>query len=248
MYLIDNEILNFELSMFKKKINTMFVAKVESVDLANNRANITPILKECDIYGTQIAHPIISNVPIMSSNTGKFNIRIPFGVGDLVYVGCNKYHIDFSLENKEVKDNNLYGTSPFGMSNAVILGGIMSDVDTRLDIENPNSLTIQHKASKAKIEVNEDGSIDIKNGNNIIEMDKDGKVSIKSTDVSIESTGTMELKASSSIVVDAPNFKVDNAGTVTAQLDFKGPKRTLETHEHTYINAGGTPTPTTPTT
>ncbi len=240
MYLINNIKLNEELVKSKLKQQTMYVAQIISVDTVNNKANILPVLMDGDIYGNMLPHPIIASVPIMSMKTKIFNIQIPYSVGDLVYVGCSKYSVDMQLESGAVSvPNTRFGARPFTMSNSVILGGLMSEVEPKLDATMPTNLILQNRINGAKIEIMPTGVINIQNGTSVISMDATGKVTMTSPSVSITSTGNIDLSATAGITMTSPNVTLDKAGNMMVGVDVKTKAGiSLATHTHGNGNDG----------
>lgn len=219
-----------------KSINTMFVGTIVSVDHVNMNYNVQPILTEFDeIDGSDIVKAILFECPMMLSKSGEFFIRIPYSIGDVVYVGVCKESADESLTSSEPHRNKNNGTTNFRMVDGVILGGLMTLEEQRMPSSNLNDLLIQNRRTGDKMVLVSGGGIEL-NSPSLVKV-----ITPKLEILSPETTMSGNLTVTGNITGKA-NLNITGAGQIGSVTTKAGV--TLDGHTHTYNPGPGSPTPT----
>jgi hypothetical protein len=146
------ELVNGLIEQRVKKINTLALGKLTSVDLATWKADV---LLKSKIQGEVIE---LQAVPIAVQNFAAGSIHIAPAVGDVVIVGYAKHEVQALLGDKEVQDVN--ERILHNLNHALIIGGIHTAVDIIPEISS-NEILIRHK-SGSYLKFKADGSIEIK--------------------------------------------------------------------------------------
>lgn len=213
-------------------IETMFVGSIASVDPVNQRYSVQPILDDYDeVEKKSIKSAVLFNCPMMSNKCGGFVIRMPYVVGDTVYVGVSKKSVDEALSGKSNTQNRMAGVSNFRQIDGVILGGLLSASEGGLSSDNPNDLLMQNRKTGDKIVMLEGGGV---------EIITDSGVKIKGTELSVEFD---------SINISSPETTITGNLNVQGSLVANGVDSTksgisLDTHTHKYNPGPGAPTNT----
>ncbi|MGL6098308.1 MAG: Gp138 family membrane-puncturing spike protein [Fusobacteriaceae bacterium] len=219
-------------------IETMFVATVISVDEKRMRYSVRPLIKSYDeILEKTIESPNIFECPMMISKSAEFYIRIPYAVGDVVYVGCSKESIDQALSSSVSHENKIKGVRQYRKVDGVILGGLLADDDGTLSSSNSKDLLIQNRKTNDKIVLVSGGGI---------ELDSPSLVKIITPKLEIlspETTMSGNLTVTGNITGEA-NLNITGAGQIGSVTTKAGV--TLDTHTHAYNPGPGAPTSTTP--
>ncbi|MGL6100845.1 MAG: Gp138 family membrane-puncturing spike protein [Fusobacteriaceae bacterium] len=218
-------------------IETMFVGIVTSVDEKRMRYSIKPAIGGYDrVTGENIESPNIFECPMMISKSAEFYIRIPYAIGDVVYVGCSKESIDQALSSSVSHENKIKGVRQYRKVDGVILGGLLADDDGTLSGSNPKDLLIQNRKTNDKIVLVSGGGI---------ELDSPSLVKIKTPKLEIlspETTMSGNLTVTGNIT-GKTNLNITGAGQIGSVTTKAGV--TLDTHIHTYNPGPGAPTSTT---
>lgn len=200
-------------------MNTMFVGIVTRVDASRLKYDVQPVLNAYDLVKKiAVEPPILFECPMLIQKSAGFFIRIPYAVGDMVYVGVCKQSLDESMTTAEPHDNRNYGMSQFRIIDGVILGGLLCDEEDVLGEENANDLVIKNR----------------KNGDSIIMLETGGINMTTGTKVTITSPET-EVSGNMKVLGDFVGGTVATASGVT-----------LDGHTHKYNPGPGGPTPSEP--
>lgn len=148
-------------------INTMFVGIVTGIDGLTNRYDIQPILKADDGSGDYLSRAIIVKCPASFIKTKTFYVRACYEIGDVVYVGCSKESMDFSLLNNKVKSSGLDGVALFREVDGVVLGGLMTEEDEVLDPDTISDFIIQNRQNKDSVIIHANGGISLTTGTSV---------------------------------------------------------------------------------
>ncbi|MGL5713867.1 MAG: hypothetical protein ACRCX2_12665 [Paraclostridium sp.] len=228
-------------------INTMLVGTIVSVDPVKMKYSVQPIINEYDeIDDVHIEQAIIFECPMMVSKCSSFYIRMPYSIGDVVYLGVNKSPIAEALTSNETKNNRLLGVDSFRVVDAVILGGLLTKSEDLLSDTNKEDFLIQNRKTGCKLVMLNNGGFELVTDYDIhtksinVNMVATGDVNIKCSNANIESPIT---KISGNLSVGG-NLDVSGAGTIGSVTTSSGV--TLDGHTHKYNPGPGAPTPTGP--
>lgn len=166
--------------------------------------------------GYTLPAPVIENVPVLFPSAGGAVISLPVSVGDTVL--CN--FTMRTLENWLNGGGKPTSTTPninHSISNAVAILGLYAKEDTRNPYKGVKDEQVEIRYKGIKIIL------------------KDGEVTIESDDKVVVNAQTVELAGDTQSAVLG-----DTLNTWLAQI-----KDVFDNHQHTYISAAGTPTPTT---
>jgi hypothetical protein len=217
------EAIKLRIAKASSLIETMFVGTITSVDPVNLKYSVQPATDKYDMYDKKVVKSaVIFECPMMSNKCGSFFIRMPYQVGDMVYVGVCKDPIDESLSSSEPKLPTASGVSQFRQSDGVILGGILSSYEEKLSSSNAKDFLIQNRKNGDKIVMFNGGGIEMTTGT---------KVTINSPETDI--SGNVNIAGNINVVGDGV------IGTVTTKAGV-----TLDGHTHKYNPGPGAPTPT----
>ena len=217
-------------------INTMFVGIIEKVDVANMKYNVKPIINAYDeVEDKSIESATLFECPIMAQKSGSFYIRVPYAIGDVVYVGVCKDALDESLASNVPRDNKMIGISNFRAIDGVVLGGLMCETEEKLSGENIDDLIIQNRANKDKIVLKKNGGAEIKVGSLV-------KIDAPTTHITgvLNVDGVVNAKSDANITGNttiSQNLNVSGAGTIGSVTTADG--TSLDSHTHTYYKGGG---------
>lgn len=216
-------------------IETMFVGIIQSVDVANMRYNVQPILNRYDrVDDIHVESAVLYQCPMMTHKCGSFFLRAPYQTGDVVYVGVCKESIDESLAGDSIKDNKMLGVEGFRQIDGVILGGLVCDTEPRLSSDNANDFVIQNRNNGDKFVIFANGGI---------ELLTKTKVTVNSPET--ECTGNLTVKGNVTVdgnIVGKSNLNVTGSGTIGSVATAKG--TTLDGHTHKYNPGPNPPTST----
>ena len=206
-------------------IETMFVGVITSVDPVKMRYGVRPVLNGYDpVDKVSVDSAVLVECPMMSNKCGLFYIRLPYAIGDMVYVGVCKDSIDESIISSEHKDNYMQGAQKFRQIDGVILGGLLSESEPQLSSENANDFLIQNRQTNDKFVILASGGIEI----------------VTKTKVYVDSP---ESEFSGNLLVNGnitglQDLNIAGAGTIGTVTTSKG--TTLDGHTHQY-NPGDNP-------
>ena len=210
-------------------IETMFVGVITSVDAVNLKYGVQPVLNKYDKGDKLSVEPaILIDCPMLSNKCGSFYIRLPYEVGDMVYVGVCKDSIDESILSTSIRDNRMAGTKMFRQIDGVILGGLLSESESKLSSSNTSDFLIRNRKTDDKFVILASGGI---------ELVTKTKVYVDSPET--EMTGNLTVNGN---IVGKQNITVDGSGMIGTVTTKKG--ITLDGHTHTYNPGPGAPTPT----
>lgn len=134
-----------------RAIPQTLVCSVESFDKDTLRATVKPLYKSVDSKGNEIAYPLLSKIPVISSFFGKDISVIPsYKKGDLVLVVCSTFDFSKQLKKQSAKESE----GLFGLENSFVIGGIKTDLDTTKDLQilfEDNKITFKNKNTKLEI-------------------------------------------------------------------------------------------------
>lgn len=216
-------------------IETMFVGIIQSVDVANMRYNVQPILNRYDrVDDIHVESAVLYQCPMMTHKCGSFFLRAPYQIGDVVYVGVCKESIDESLAGSSIKDNKMLGVEGFRQIDGVILGGLVCDTEPRLSSDNANDFVIQNRNNGDKFVIFANGGI---------ELLTKTKVTVDSPET--ECTGNLTVKGNVTVdgnITGNSNLNVTGSGTIGSVTTAKG--TTLDGHTHQYNPGDNPPTST----
>ncbi|MGL5717423.1 MAG: hypothetical protein ACRCX2_30700 [Paraclostridium sp.] len=210
-------------------IETMLIGVITSVDHVNLKYGVQPVLNRYDDGDKEfVESAILFECPMMSNKCGSFFIRLPYEVGDMVYVGCSKYSVDEAISDNLTKPNRMYGVQQFRQIDGVILGGILSDSEQRLSSDNTSDLLIQNRKTNDKFVILASGGIELVTKTKVI-------VDSPETEVS----GNLTVNGN---IIGKSNINIEGSGTIGTVTTKKG--TTLDGHTHPY-NPGSNPTTST---
>lgn len=210
-------------------VETMFIGTITSVDAVNLKYSVQPVLNRYDhIDKKHVESAILFECPMMSSKCGSFYIRLPYAVGDMVYVGVSKESVDEAIHSTSPHNNRLFGVEQFRLIDGVILGGVLSGEEEALSSENTSDFLIQNRKTKDKFVILAGGGIEI----------------VTKTKVFVDSP---ETEVSGNLTVNGnitgkQNITINGSGTIGTVTTKKGV--TLDGHTHKYNPGPGAPAPT----
>lgn len=218
-------------------IETMFVGIIQSVDVANMRYNVQPILNKYDfVDNISVESAVLYQCPMMTHKCGSFFLRAPYEVGDVVYVGVCKESIDESLAGSSIKDNKMFGVEGFRQIDGVILGGLLCDTEPRLSSDNANDFVIQNRKNGDKFVMKQSGGVDIKTTISV-NINADTSVNITTPETNI--SGILNVDGA---INGKSDLNITGSGTIGSVTTAKG--TTLDGHTHQYNPGDNPPTST----
>ena len=227
--LVDNRI---------KKINTILVGIIYSVDYSLNRYNIQPMLQYKDIKGEYNNRAILLRCPMSFTKTKDFYIRAPYQVGDVVIVGCSKESLDDALTSNTPLKNSKEGTMQFLEMNGIILGGAMTDSENTMSEDNTTDLLIQNRNNGDKIVLKKTGGVEITTTSNVIVNSQ--SATVNSSSVEVNSDG---VNVNSPTTTFSGNVTIGGnmscVGAVSGATVTNGNGIDIGTHVHEYISPSG---------
>lgn len=228
---LSSEAIKYKIAKAINAIETMFVGVITSVDHVGLRYGVQPVLNRYDeVDKKSIVSAVLVDCPMLSNKCSSFFIRLPYDIGDMVYVGVSKDSIDESIISGEARDNKVLGVSKFRQIDGVILGGVLSEQEQQLPEGNANDFLIQNRKNDDKFVIKADGGIEIVTKT---------KVTVDSPETDF--TGNLNVAGNVSIV---GNIAVEGDGTIGSVTTKAGV--TLDGHTHKYNPGPGAPTPTGP--
>ncbi|MGL5716973.1 MAG: Gp138 family membrane-puncturing spike protein [Paraclostridium sp.] len=242
-----------------ENINTMYVGSIVSVDPVNMNYSVQPVINDYDsVDGEEVVRAIMFECPMMISKSQDFYIRIPYKVGDLVYVGVCKESADESVLSNQPHTNRARGISKFRMVDGIILGGVMMVEEPRLSSSNTNDLLIQNRKTNCKMVMLEGGGFefitdfDITTKSKNVNMDVAENFNVKCKVANIEASSSATIKSPTTTVTGnlsvgggisgAGDLSLSGKGTVGAMVTNGGVS--LDGHTHTYNPGPNPPTNT----
>lgn len=224
-----------------KNINTMFVGIIEEVDVENMKYNVKPIMNRYDsIEKTFTESATLFRCPIMAQKSKMFYMRVPYAVGDVVYVGVCKDPLDESLVDNKPRSNKMLGVRNFREIDGVILGGLMCESEEKLSGENIGDLIIQNRKNKDKIVLKNSGGAEIKTSS-LIKIDAPNTHITGKLKVDGATTIGSTVDISGNTTVNA-NMNVSGAGQLGSVTTKNGVS--LDNHTHKYNPGPNPPTST----
>lgn len=204
-------------------VETMFVGYITSVDAVNQRYSVQPILDDYDeVEKKSVKSAVLFNCPMMSSKCGGFVIRMPYEVGDTVYVGVSKKSVDEALSGKGNTQNRMAGVSNFRQVDGVILGGLLTSSEGGLSSDNTSDLLMLNRNTGDKITMLAGGGVEIEVNTDIRIKGSNLNMEFDSVNISSpETTITGNLSVQGSLVANGINSTKSGIS--------------LDTHTHEYI-------------
>lgn len=213
-------------------IETMFVGVITSVDPTSLKYGVQPVLNKYDkVIDKWVESPVLFECPMMSNKCGGFVIRMPYVVGDMVYVGVSKDSIDESIKSTTARENPMNGASQFRLIDGVILGGILSNEESKLSSDNTGDMLIQNRKTGCKIVMLSGGGINIETKSNVNVTCSKAKITSPETEI----TGNVMVGGNMTVTGNIVGGTMASAKGIT-----------LDGHTHKYNPGPGSPAPTQP--
>lgn len=143
------------------RINTMFVAIVESYNPLTGKITVLPKMVLKDKYGVFVERAVLFECPTCCIKSANFYIRVPYQIGDLVYVGCSQEALDDILQNNLPTIPRISGVSRFRLTDAVVLGGIFADTEPPMLPNNADDLVMQNRLNGDVIALKQTGGVEV---------------------------------------------------------------------------------------
>lgn len=152
-------------------MNTCMPAVIESYDPATRTCSVKPALKRKYENGTLVERPLISDVPVMFNQGGKFSITYPLKRGDDVLLIFSQRSLEQWKGSTGIVDPK--DSRKFHLSDAICIPNNPRP-SKNVNTADANKTLIQD--DKSIIEMSEDGTVVIKNGNGSITLAATGKI------------------------------------------------------------------------
>lgn len=225
-----------------KNINTLFPAIVENYNIETGLITVLPKSQMLDNDGNYIERALLFECPTSYIKAQSFYLRIPYQKGDIVYVGCSQESLDNLLSDSNTVANPLDGVRKFRLTDAIIIGGIMTTSETKMTSEFPKDFVIQNRKNNDIIVLKEDGGVYVKTETKFQIDANDVVINSKTMTMNVEDTTTN----GNTITDNVSTMNVSGDATIGTVTSGKGISLDNHTHQYTAPSHPSGPANTTP--
>lgn len=216
-------------------INTLFPAIVENYDVVNSKITVIPKTKMLDNDGNYVDRAFLFECPTSYIKAQSFYLRIPYQKGDLVYVACSQEALDDILKDANTVATAMEGVRRFRLTDAIIIGGLMSDTEQMMTNEYPRDFVIQNRKNNDIIVLKENGGVQVKTST-LFQVDATDVIINSSTmTMNVDNTTTNGTSISQNVSTTSNSGEVTISGALKAgTVDSIGGGISLDGHTHQY--------------
>lgn len=216
-------------------INTLFPAIVEEYNVETGLITVLPKTQFINNDGEYQDRAFLFECPTSYIKAQSFYLRIPYQKGDIVYVGCSQDSLDSLLTDANTVANPLDGVRKFRLTDAVVIGGLMTTNEAKMTTEYPRDFIIQNRVNNDIIVLKEEGGVQVKTTTTFQIDATDVVINSSTMTMNVDSTTTngSTIAQNVSTTTNSGNVTVDGAlkaGTV----DTIGGGISLDGHTHSY--------------
>lgn len=223
-------------------INTMFPAIVDSYNVETGLITVLPKSRMLDNDGNYIERALLFECPTSYIKAQSFYLRIPYQKGDIVYVGCSQESLDNLLIDSNTVANSLDGVSKFRLTDAVVIGGLMTSNEKLMTKEFGKDFVIQNRKNDDIIVLKEDGGVYVKTATKFQIDANDVVINSKTMTMNVDDTTTNGNTITDNVSI----MNVSGDATIGTVTSGKGISLDNHTHQYTAPSHPSGPANTTP--